>query len=98
MGEAPLLLRVGINTGAVLVRLGARAELGERLLAGDAINTASRIQSVAPQMGVGVGLATFEATRVVFEYEELAPASLKGKSEPVRVFHARARGRASGPT
>ena len=90
MGEAPLLLRVGINTGPVLVRVGARAELGERLLAGDAINTASRIQSVAPQMGVGVGLATFEATRVVFEYEELAPASLKGKSEPVRVFHARA--------
>ena len=90
LGEAPLLLRVGINTGAVLVRVGARAELGERLLAGDAVNTASRIQSVAPQMGVGVGLATFEATRVVFEYEELAPASLKGKSEPVRVFHARA--------
>jgi class 3 adenylate cyclase/tetratricopeptide (TPR) repeat protein len=90
LGEAPLLLRVGINTGAALVRVEARAELGERLLAGDAVNTASRIQSVAPQMGVGVGLATFEATRVVFEYEELAPASLKGKSEPVRVFHARA--------
>jgi class 3 adenylate cyclase/tetratricopeptide (TPR) repeat protein len=87
---APLLLRVGINTGEALVRLGARAGLGERLLAGDAINTASRIQSIAPQMGVAVGLATYEATAVVFEYEELAPAVLKGKSEPVRVFHAKA--------
>jgi hypothetical protein len=41
-------------------------------------------------MGVAVGLATYEATRAVFEYEELPPASLKGKAEPVRVFHAKA--------
>ena len=41
-------------------------------------------------MGVAVGLATYEATAVVFDYEELEPATLKGKSEPVRVFHAKA--------
>jgi class 3 adenylate cyclase/tetratricopeptide (TPR) repeat protein len=90
VGGTPLRLRVGINTGEALVRLRASAGLGERLLAGDAINTASRIQSVAPEMGVAVGLATFEATSVVFDYEELSPASLKGKAEPVRVFHAKA--------
>ena len=67
-----------------------RAGLGERLLSGDAINTASRIQSVAPEMGVAVGLATYEATAAVFDYEELEPATLKGKAEPVRVFHAKA--------
>jgi class 3 adenylate cyclase len=55
VGGAPLRLRVGINTGEALVRLGASAGLGERLLAGDAINTASRIQSVAPELGVAVG-------------------------------------------
>ena len=59
-------------------------------MAGDAINTASRLQSVAPEMGVAVGLSTFEATSVVFEYEELEPATVKGKAEPVRVFHAKA--------
>ncbi|MCW3066798.1 MAG: adenylyl cyclase class-3/4/guanylyl cyclase, partial [Solirubrobacterales bacterium] len=90
VGGAPLRLRVGINTGEALVRLGASAGAGERLLAGDSINTASRIQSVAPEMGVAVGLATYEATAVLFDYEELPPAVLKGKSEPVRVFHARA--------
>ena len=37
-------------------------------------------------MGVAVGLATYEATTVVFDYEELEPATLKGKAEPVRVF------------
>jgi tetratricopeptide (TPR) repeat protein len=90
IGGAPLRLRVGVNTGETLVRLGANAGVGERVLAGDAINTASRLQSVAPEMGVAVGHSTFEATSVVFDYEELEPATVKGKAEPVRVFHAKA--------
>lgn len=48
---APLKLRVGINTGEALVRLGIAPGSGEGFLAGDAINTASRIQSVASEMG-----------------------------------------------
>jgi class 3 adenylate cyclase/tetratricopeptide (TPR) repeat protein len=89
VGGAPLKLRVGINTGEALVRLGITPSSGERFVAGDAINTASRIQSVAPEMGVAVGLATYEATSAVFDYEELPPAILKGKTSPVRVFRAR---------
>jgi class 3 adenylate cyclase len=90
VGGEPLRLRVGINTGEALVRLGASAALGERILSGNAINTASRIQSVAPEMGVAVGLATYQATAPVFDYSELEPAALKGKAEPVRVFQAKA--------
>ena len=90
VGGAPLRLRVGINSGETLVRLGITPGSGERLLVGDAINTASRIQSVAPEMGVAVGLAAYEATSSVFDYEELEPATLKGKVEPVRIFHAKA--------
>jgi class 3 adenylate cyclase/tetratricopeptide (TPR) repeat protein len=85
---SPLRLRVGVNTGEALVRLGVVPGSGERFLAGDAINTASRIQSVAPQMGVAVGLATYEATSVVFDYRDLPAATVKGKVDPVRVFHA----------
>ena len=62
VGGAALRLRVGINTGETLVRLGVAPGSGERMLAGDAINTASRIQSIAPEMGVAVGLGTYEAT------------------------------------
>src|SRR4051794_24766087 len=90
VGGAPLRLRVGINTGEALVRLGVAPASGEGFLTGDAINTAARIQSVAPEMGVAVGLATFEATGLVFDYEELESATVKGKAEPVRVFHAKA--------
>ena len=85
----PLRLRVGINTGEALVRLGVAPASGEGFLRGDAINTASRIQSVAPEMGVAVGLGTYETTANVFDYEELGPATLKGKSAPVRVFRAK---------
>ena len=94
VGGGPLRMRTGINTGEALVHLGVPTASGEGFLRGDAINTASRIQSVAPEMGVAVGLATYEATSRVFEYEELEAARLKGKTDPVRVFHAkRPRGR-----
>ena len=86
VGGAPLRLRVGVNTGEALVRLDVSPAAGDRFVTGDTINTASRIQSVAPEMGVAVGLATYEATKRRFEYEELPPATLKGKAEPVRVF------------
>ena len=85
---APLRLRIGINTGEALVRLDLAPGAGERFLAGDSVNTASRIQSVAPELGVAVGEETWRATRQRFDYAELPPAVLKGKAEPVRVFHA----------
>jgi class 3 adenylate cyclase/tetratricopeptide (TPR) repeat protein len=90
VGDSPVSLRVGVNTGEALVRLDVSPESAAGFLVGDPINTAARIQSVAPVNGVAVGLATYEATRVMFDYTELEPASLKGKSQPVRLFHARA--------
>ena len=85
---APLRLRVGVNTGEALVRLDISPGSGEPFLTGDSTNTASRIQAVAPEQGVAVGLGTYEVTSRVFGYEELKPATVKGKSEPVRLFHA----------
>jgi class 3 adenylate cyclase/tetratricopeptide (TPR) repeat protein len=89
VGGDPLRLRVGVNTGEALVRLNVAPGSSEGFLAGDAVNTAARIQSVAPEMSVLVGLATYTATTPVFEFEELAPAAVKGKAEAVRVFQAR---------
>ena len=87
---APLRLRVGVNTGEAFVHLDVKPESGEHILVGDAVNTAARIQSAAPEQGVAVGSRTWEATRMAFDYEEIPPASLKGKAFPVRLFHARA--------
>ena len=85
-----LSVRIGVNTGEGLVAIDARPELGEGMVTGDVVNTASRLQGVAPVNGVAVGEATYLATKDVFEYEELPAAELKGKAGPVRLFHARA--------
>jgi class 3 adenylate cyclase/tetratricopeptide (TPR) repeat protein len=86
LGRGALELRVGVNTGTALARLGVSPASGEGFVTGDAVNTAARLQSAAPVGGVAVGLPTYQATSKVFEYEELEPAVLKGKAEPVRVF------------
>ncbi|MGH2455989.1 MAG: ATP-binding protein [Candidatus Limnocylindria bacterium] len=87
-GDAPLRLRVGINTGEVLARMSVEPGSGERFLAGDPINTASRIQSAAPEMGVTVGPRTYGATKATVEYRALEPVTLKGKAEPLPIFEA----------
>ncbi len=81
-------VRVGINTGEALVTLGARPDLGEGFVAGDVVNTASRIQGAAPIDGVAVSEETQRQTERVFVYEPLPPVELKGKAEPVELFRA----------
>jgi class 3 adenylate cyclase/S1-C subfamily serine protease len=87
-GGAPLEVRVGVNTGEVLVRLGVDPASGRGFLTGDAVNIAARLQGVAPPMGVAVGEATYAATQRVFRYDACHPVALKGKSEPVRAWIA----------
>ena len=83
-----LQIRVAVNTGEALVALGARAELGEAMVAGDVVNTASRLQSAAPTDGVLVGVETYRATQDAIEYERGEPVVAKGKSEPLEVWVA----------
>jgi class 3 adenylate cyclase/tetratricopeptide (TPR) repeat protein len=89
-----LQVRVGINTGEAVVALGARPEEGEGIVTGDVVNTASRLQGAAPVNGVAVSEQTYRATERVFDYEQLEPVQVKGKAEPLVLFHplaARAR-------
>lgn len=85
----PLSVRVAVNTGEVLVTLGVRSDRGEGMVAGDVVNTASRLQSAAPADGVVVGEHTYRATNAVIDYEPLPPVTLKGKTAPVPVWLAR---------
>jgi class 3 adenylate cyclase len=84
-----LQIRVAVNTGEAVVSLNARAALGESMVAGDVVNTASRMQSHAPVNGIVVGEKTYVETRDVIEYEATEPIVAKGKSEPVRAWIAR---------
>ena len=81
-----LQVRVGINTGEGVVSLDARPELGQGFVTGDVVNTASRLQGAAPVNGIACSEQTYRATERTFEYEELESVSVKGKSDPLRLF------------
>src|SRR5262245_27299673 len=81
----PLSVRIGVATGETVVAFGAGPQIGEAVT-GDVVNTASRIQSVAPVGGIAVDDATFEITRDDFEFEEIGRVTLKGKAEPLRLW------------
>ena len=83
-----LQLRIAVNTGEALVSLGARPALGEAMVAGDVVNTASRLQGAAPVNGVIVGRETYGATKDAIHYEPTSPVEAKGKSQPVMAWIA----------
>jgi class 3 adenylate cyclase/tetratricopeptide (TPR) repeat protein len=83
-----LAVRGAVNTGEAVVTLGARPSEGEGIVAGDVVNTAARLQQSAPVGGIVVGEATYRATRDLFEFVELPPVSVKGKTDVLPVWHA----------
>jgi class 3 adenylate cyclase/tetratricopeptide (TPR) repeat protein len=73
-----LAIRVGINTGEVVVgTLGERQE-NEFVVVGEAVNLASRLQTAAPPGGVLITQDTYRHVRGVFEVQPVAPLQLKG--------------------
>ena len=85
-GLAPgLQARAGVLTGEAAVTVGAR---GQGMVAGDLVNTASRLQSAAPPGMVLVGEATQRATSGAIAYEPAGEQLLKGKTAPVAAYRA----------
>ncbi|GAA1803865.1 AAA family ATPase [Planosporangium flavigriseum] len=82
-GGAPLGLRVGLNTGAVVA--GVQAAL-EYTVIGDTVNTAARLADAAAVGAVYAGSVTAAATRRVASWRTLRPLRLKGKREPVEAY------------
>src|SRR5439155_25240288 len=85
VGAQGLRARAGVLTGEAAVTLGAT---DQGMVAGDIVNTAARIQSVAPPGGVLVGEDTRRATEEAIAYEDAGVYELKGKSEPIALWRA----------
>jgi len=84
--QAPeLALRAGVATGGAAVTLGAE---GQGMVAGDLVNTASRVQSVADPRTVLVTEATRRATEAAIAYDDPVTHELKGKADPVELSRA----------
>jgi class 3 adenylate cyclase/tetratricopeptide (TPR) repeat protein len=80
-----LTLRVGVLTGEAAVTVGA---VGQGMVAGDLVNTASRVQSAAEPRTVLVGESTRRASEAAIAYRDTGLHMLKGKDEPAHLWRA----------
>jgi class 3 adenylate cyclase/tetratricopeptide (TPR) repeat protein len=85
IGAPDLRARAGVLTGEAAVTVGAT---GEGMVAGDLVNTASRIQTVAAPGSVLVGDATRRASEHAVAYADAGEHELKGKDQPARLWRA----------
>ena len=82
-GVVGLAARAGVVTGEVAVALGA---VGEGMVAGDAVNTAARVQAAAPPGQVLVDSATRRLTAAAISFADAGEHTLKGKTEPEQLW------------
>ena len=84
-GVPDLALRAGVQTGEAVVTIGA---MGMGMVAGDLVNTASRLQSIAEAGSVLVGEGTQRAASNAIVFEAAGDQALKGKASPVPAYRA----------
>jgi class 3 adenylate cyclase/tetratricopeptide (TPR) repeat protein len=84
-GVPGLAARAGVVTGEVAVSLGAA---GEGMVAGDAVNTAARVQAAAEPGKVFVDAATQRLLGSAVGFADAGEHFLKGKAEPARLWRA----------
>ncbi len=85
IGAPELRARAGVMTGEAAVNLAA---VGEGMVAGDLVNTASRVQTVAEPGSVFVGEGTRRASERAIAYEEAGSHELKGKDGETPLWRA----------
>ncbi|HLN06829.1 MAG TPA: adenylate/guanylate cyclase domain-containing protein, partial [Acidimicrobiales bacterium] len=83
--DVELSARAGVVTGEVAITIG---KVAEGMVLGDTVNSASRVQSVAPPGAVLVDESTWRAASGAIAFAEVGRLQLKGKEEVVQAWRA----------
>src|SRR4051794_7868013 len=75
--------RTGVHTGEVVT---GDSSTGQRLVTGDPVNTAARLEQAAPANEVLIGELTYRLVRDAVEIEPVEALELKGKAERVPAY------------
>jgi class 3 adenylate cyclase/tetratricopeptide (TPR) repeat protein len=75
--------RTGVNTGEVVA---GDVSVGQRLVTGDTVNTAARLEQNAPTMEILLGESTHRLVKDAVEAEPVEPLELKGKAERIPAY------------
>lgn len=86
LGLEGLSARAGVVSGEAAVTVGA---VGQGMVAGDVVNTASRLQGAARPGTVLVDEATYRTVRNSISFEQAGRRALRGKRLPVPAWEAR---------
>ncbi|HUF39966.1 MAG TPA: adenylate/guanylate cyclase domain-containing protein [Anaerolineales bacterium] len=89
-------VRVGINTGLVVVGTVGSDLRMEYSALGDAINLAARMEQTAEPGTVRIAQDTYKLVKPLFEFEDLGEIEIKGKGEAVKAYRVLGRSVESG--
>lgn len=87
------MMRVGINSGLVVVGSVESGGSTEYTALGDTINIASRIESITPPGAVCCSADTFRLARDFFNFEPMGGTKVKGKAQPIEIYKVLEAGR-----
>ena len=91
LGLPPLAIGMGLHTGPLVAGYVGSSKALSYTVIGDTANTSARLCGIALSGQIIVSEATLAQLEDKFEYEELAPAALKGKEKPMRIFNVTGR-------
>jgi len=93
-GQAPLSIRVGVNTGEVVVRTIKTGEAHtEYVPIGHSTGVAARLEALAVPGSIVISESVRKLVEGYFALKRLGPARIKGISEPLEIYEVTGQGK-----
>ena len=86
LGLDPIMIRIGINTGYVIVGNMGSAERMEYTVLGSEVNLAQRLEASATPGQIMISNKTYEHVRQDIQVRDMGNISVKGFERPIQVY------------